>query len=693
MPLVVHDPYFSIWSTSDCLADSETTHWTGSRHGLCGLARIDGKTFRFLGGSGSMRSAVRPDALQQLSSLVFPTRTVVRHAGAGVELTTSFITPALPQDPDLMSRPFTYIDFSVRSMDGREHDIQIYFEARALVTVDSPGQSVVWGRRKIEDADFLFAGSAEQPILAKDGDNLRIDWGYLYLGAVPGSVAIGRTAGSPDMRDTFMRTGSPGDHDDTDMPRQASDSLAPPALALAFSLQALPEEPSAAAADTPTMPAAPAAESAQPRKSGTAIIAYDDLFSIEHMHARLRAWWRRNHGGFASFGELLAAACRGYRDIRCRCEIFDRELVAELEKTGGWQYAKMASLAFRQCLGAHKLVEGTDGRMLYLSKENFSNGCIATVDVTYPSSPFFLLFNPDLLEAQIRPILEYAGSQAWPHPFAPHDLGRYPKANGQVYGGGVQSVDMQMPVEECGNMLILAGALCMARGDASWARPYRALLDRWAEYLSASGLDPENQLCTDDFAGHLARNANLSLKAIIALGAYSKVADMLEESGSSHRFMARARNMAESWLNLAEEDGHSSLAFGLKGTWSQKYNLVWDRILGLGLFPDSLVQTETRFYSTQSLAYGVPLDNRATYGKLDWNFWSAALCPTDEEFEKAVEPLYRWVQETRSRVPLTDWYDCETGDQKGFQARSVVGGLFIRTLAQRGLMSPSPFLA
>lgn len=639
-----------------------------------------------------MRSAVRPEALQQLSSLVFPTRTVVTHAGAGVELTTSFITPALPKDPDLMSRPLTYIEFAVRSMDGRDHDIQIYLEAQALIAVDSPCQSVVWGRRTFGDAEFLYAGSAEQPILAKDGDNLRIDWGYLYLGAMPGSIASGRTAGSSDMRDTFMRTGSPGDYDDTDMPRQASDSLAPPALALTFHLRALPEEPPAAAADTPTRPAAPAAESAQPRTSATAIIAYDDLFSIEHMHARLRAWWRRKQGGFASFGELLAAACREYRDIQCRCETFDLELMAELERTGGWKYSRIASLAFRQCLGAHKLVEGTDGRMLYLSKENFSNGCIATVDVTYPSSPFFLLFNPDLLEAQIRPILEYAGSQAWPHPFAPHDLGRYPKANGQVYGGGVQSVDMQMPVEECGNMLILAGALCLTRGDASWVRPYRALLDRWAEYLSASGLDPENQLCTDDFAGHLARNTNLSLKAIVALGAYSRVQAMLGDAESAVRLGDRARSMAESWQNLAAEDGHSSLAFGLKGSWSQKYNLVWDRILGLGLFPDSLAETETRFYSTQSLAYGVPLDNRATYGKLDWSFWSAALCQTDEEFEQAVEPLYRWVHETRSRVPLCDWYDCGTGMQKGFQARSVIGGIFIRTLAQRGLVASRTFL-
>lgn len=326
-----------------------------------------------------------------------------------------------------------------------------------------------------------------------------------------------------------------------------------------------------------------------------------------------------------------------------------------------------------------------DGSPLLFPKENFSNGCISTVDVIYPAAPFFLLFNPSLLEGQLRQILEYAAMERWKFPFAPHDLGTYPLANGQVYGGGERTEDDQMPVEESGNMLILVDALAAAQGNFRLAERFWPQLTKWAEYLRAKGLDPENQLSTDDFAGHLAHNANLSVKAIEGLAAYAQLAAGLGKSDLAKQYSAAAKEMATKWQTMAKDGDHYRLAFDKPGTWSQKYNLVWDRLLGLQLFPASIRETEVAYYLGRLNSYGLPLDNRADYTKLDWETWTATLVDDRSQVDALLAPINTWLHQTTSRVPLTDWYDTKNGKKSGFQARSVVGGVFIKALADKTL--------
>ena len=646
VPLVAHDPYFSIWSMADRLNADGTKHWTGKPNSLTAFARIDGKTYRIMG-----RERQQTATLEQTLLEVLPTRTIYEFAGAGVKLELTFFTPALPDDLEVLSRPLTYIEWNVASGDGAGHDVAIYFDAASELAVNTADQAVVASRYQLDGQPLLRLGSREQPVLAKRGDDLRIDWGYLYLAADrPDGVSY--AAGErTQARSAFDSTGRMPDSDDLVEGRRAG-----PVLAVAMVLGTVGVQP----------------------VSRYLMLAYDDLYGIEYFQRRERAWWRRNG---AEAADLIRSARRDHDSLLERSKSFDNELMADMRRAGGEKYARLAVLAYRQTLAAHKLVADADGTAMFFPKENFSNGCIATVDVIYPSAPFTLLFNPQLLKAQLQPVMDYARMSRWRWPFAPHDLGTYPQANGQVYGGGERTEENQMPVEESGNMLLMLAALARVEGHADFAARYWPELTKWAEYLKEKGLDPENQLSTDDFAGHLAHNANLSIKAILAVGAYGMLAEMTGHKPEAAKYRQTAQEFAKQWEGLAAEGDHYRLAFDKPGTWSQKYNLVWDRLLGLNLFPAEIARREMAFYLKTQNQYGLPLDNRRDYTKLDWVLWTATLAEKQSDFEALVGPAYQFANDSASRVPLTDWYDTKTAKQQGFQARSVVGGLFVKMLA------------
>lgn len=644
IPLITCDPYFSVWSTGKRLTDVQTTHWTGKPHPLVGLVTIDGTPFRFM---GTEPSGV--PALEQVHSEITPTQSIFVFAGAGIELRLTFTTPALPSDVDILSRPITYVTLDARGTDAKTHDVKLFFQASAELTVNTPQQSVEGSSLHVGDLVALKLGSLDQAVLETKGDDLRIDWGYLYLTA-PTEQAVSYSIGAPKAQRESFTSGKA-------LPEVAAKS--PPADQLAAAIvMSLPQ------VGTEVV-------------SRWIVVAYDDLESIEYMGNQLKPYWRRN--GLDAEG-LLTDAARDREKLIAACNQFDRELTADLIDAGGDEYAAIATLAYRQCFAAGKFVADANGQPLQFCKENHSNGCISTSDVFYPMSPQFLLFGPTLAKSFVVPFMNYAASDRWRFPFAPHDLGTYPKANGQVYGGGEQTEENQMPVEESGNLLILMAAIAKLDGNADFAGHYWPQLEQWAKYLKQEGFDPANQLCTDDFAGHLAHNVNLSAKAICGLGAFAQLCQLRGDAAQAAEYRHVAEEFAARWVKEADDGDHFRLAFDKPGTWSQKYNLVWDRVLGLNLFPQAVLDKEMVYYRKNQNRYGLPLDNRKAYTKLDWTLWTASLTGGRGDFVALAHPVLEFLQNTPDRSPMTDWYETESAKKVGFTARPVVGGVFMQLL-------------
>ena len=650
VPLVACDPYFSIWSDADKLTDDATRHWTGKKQPLTSMIRIDGKAYRLMGDEPK-----DVPALRQKSVFVKPTSTLYFFTGANVTVSLTFMTPTFPDDLDVLSRPVTYLWWGVFSEDGQPHGASLYFAAGAELAVNVPEQEVTWSRSTVGDLTALRVGSATQPVLQAKGDDLRIDWGHAYI-AAKSDAAKGAIGSAAALASAFVDSGKLPAEDDPRQPRAVKDD--PPALAFAFDLGKV-------------------VKGSRGGNYGRVLIAYDDEYSITYFRRKLRPYWRRDG---ATADDLLKKADAEFQALANRSFEFDAELMKDLEAAGGKEYARLAALSYRQAFAANKLVADANGKPLLFPKENFSNGCIATVDVIYPMDPLFLLFSPTLAKASLVPVLAYSASDRWKFPFAPHDLGTYPLANGQVYGGGERTEVDQMPVEETGNMLLLLAAIAQEEDSAEFASAYWPQLKKWAAYLEAKGFDPENQLCTDDFAGHLAHNVNLSAKAILALGAYGQLCERRGEKAEGDRYHKLAAEMAQRWVKEADDGDHFRLAFDRPGTWSQKYNLVWDKLLGLDIFPDDAIQKEFAFYRRHMDKYGLPLDNRQPYAKVDWTVWTATLAADRAGFEALVKPVYEAMNDSPSRVPLTDWYFTKDAKQVGFQARSVVGGVFIRLM-------------
>jgi len=648
IPLVTHTPYFSVWSPTNRLTDSDTIHWSGHAQPLTGMVRVDGVTYRVLG--NQPRSI---PALEQVGFAMTPTRSTYQFAGAQVALTLSFTSPLLCDDLDLLARPVTYLTWDLESRDGKPHQVELLVLVDGALAVNTDQQSVVAQPETVTGLRCARLGTPDQPVVDSRGDDHRIDWGYAYL-AAPDAGATAGAGPAATLIESFAAHGRLGGAAKFGPCRVAEGR---PSVGVAVTL------------------------GSTAKASATHLLAYDEVGSILYFGEVLKPYWKRSG---ATIADLLTRALHEQSEVLRRCAAFDAELTADAQRIGGPCYAALCALAYRQSLAANGLAADAKGAPLSFPKENHSNGCISTVDVLYPQLPQLLLLSPTLAKAILVPPADYSASSQWKYPYAPHDLGQYPHAMGQVYG--MRGTDAsRMPVEECGNMLLSLAAVAQVDGHARFAERWWPQMTSWVRYLEQQGFDPENQLCTDDFAGHLAHNANLSIKSILAIGAYGKLCALRGEQEAATKYTGMARDFVQKWMQAADDGQKYRLAFDQPGTWSQKYNLVWGQILDLNLFPAQVAQKEMAWYRQVLNAYGLPLDSRKTYTKSDWTLWTATLGGAREDIHLFSSRLLDAFNEMPQRRPMTDWLETDQAKKVGFTARPVVGGYFMPFLAHKEL--------
>ena len=621
VPLITVDPYFSVWAPHEILNYREPEHWTRSKNDVIGRVFVDGEEYSFLGYNRNIKK------IKQVSLDITALSTKAAFENDKIKLFVTFTTPALPDDYKLLTRPVSYMSVKYEKKDSSVNNVSFKVMIGDSLCLNKRKEApVVIEEKKIDGITAVSIGNETQNPLNKCGDDIRIDWGYAYL-AVTGDAKFT----TDDFRTKLV------------------------------SLEA----------------------DAEPSVEKLFMFAYDDLgASINYFGKKLGSYWNKDG---MTIEEAIAEAAADYESVINRCDEFSADMYEKAYAAGGEKYAELLSLAYRQVIAAHKLAVDDNGDILYISKECFSNGCAATVDVSYPSIPLYLYYNTELIKGMLRPIYKFAASDAWKYDYAPHDAGRYPLVTGQVYGlnreTGELKHHMQMPVEECGNMIIMEANVAIADGNADFAKAHFDTLKSWCEYLIKYGDDPENQLCTDDFAGHLAHNCNLSLKAIMGIAGMSILSDMLGNKEDSEKYLAIAKEKAKSWCERAENpDGSYKLTFDKEGTFSMKYNMVWDKIWGTGIFDEKVFKKEIASNLTKINEYGMPLDSRCDQTKSDWLVWTATMAKTQSDFKKFIAPLWKFYNDTPDRLAMTDWYDTVSGTQIGFIHRTVQGGLYIKML-------------
>lgn len=725
-PLIAFSPLQQKFLFGDNPAAAATTYWDGNEMPVVVLLSVAGQRFVLVGnttdlqeqleqreeGSGSLLVAAPPLGLGYVGPLKTTFEYSLNTSSFGaltVEL--SFVQPKLPDDLDILSRPATYIQCTIRGASTTTASTtttttttlaaRLFVGVSALNTVSLPllskrAQPVTWETSPRAEmgtptgaAWSIKIGTVQQPVLSGSGDDWMLNWGYAHLAAPTADASSQFVGGGFDILQQFVQTGA--------LP--ASSELKPPQAPeykTQFQL--------GIAGTTDLVP------SSSGEYSAYLVFAYDSI-AVQYFFGDVVM--PRYYPAPFQHG-VLDMAVRQASALLQACDDFETSFFSYIvdNQSLSLNYANLAAVAYKQAFAgidcgiftsASKRFAGEEVCFL---KEISSDGDVSTMDVIFPASPVFFATNPVIVEKLLLPVLWFGANMTWHNftqPFSPHQLGFWPISNITT------SEEEVMPLENSGNMLLMIHKL-LQHGSGFRLLPFYSLLEGWVEAIFSTNQlpSPPEQIYTDDFNGPLTNCTNLAAKGNVAVRAFADICEYVSSSSysssssSTHPsslkskrpcsyYRTKSLEFAEYWVkhSIATDNNgpHSLLAFGLgNSTFSSKYNLLWQRLLKLGNEPyanySSLCQMEVDYYQRRSNRYGQPLDQRHQWQKIDWATWSAALAPSKKQFLAMFEVgPFQMANTTASRWPLTDLYSTLTGDiawlgLSAFRSRPVVGALF-----------------
>ncbi|KAF3390622.1 Glutaminase A [Penicillium rolfsii] len=651
LPLAVKSPYLSTWlhagstgGNGGYLPGQWPVFWENQVTGWCGLIRVDGNAYTWMGLPGS--TTVTQTAVEYTSTKTIFTMDV----GGKVEMNITFMSPIRPDDFKRQSLIFSYLNVEVSSMDGNDHNVQVYADISAEWVSGDPGTTAQWDYGTADGVAYHKVYRQTQ--LAFSEINQQAEWGYWYWATDAAKGMTHQSGQDTVVRGQFSSNGALTNGVDTNY---RAINKAWPVFGFSSDLGTVNSKP------VSTLFSLGLTQDEAIQYEGSA--GYGPVPSL----------WKSY---FDTDVDAVTFFHKDFTEASALSTSFDNKVATDSIAVAGQDYLTLTSLSARQAFGATQLC-GTESKPYLFLKEISSDGNMNTVDVIFPAYPIFLYSNPDLLKLVLDPLYENQEGGHYPQSYAMHDLGsNYPNVTGHNDGN-----DEAMPLEECGNMIIMTLAYAQKAGDTEYLSTHYALLKKWVSYLIDEALYPATQISTDDFAGSLANQTNLALKGMIGIQAMSVIANETGHTADAANYSQIAHDYINKWQTLAINKNvtpaHTTLSYGNESSHGLLYNLYADAQLGLGLVPQSVYQMQSDFYPTVANKYGVPLDTRHTYTKGDWECFVAAIASADTR-DMFIKDLATWINETPINRPLTDLYDTESGGYPPatFVARPVVGGSF-----------------